>query len=155
MYWGVACMDLMDRLSDMDREGIIQFLVDCQDLESGGFRPVQNHDPHLLNTLSAVQVAAIFDCLDKIDRDGVVKYVKSLQQEDGSFWGDKWGEVDNRFSFCALATLALLGRLDAVDTDAPVLKICFGPPTADFWSVWSSQKARKFRQIQPTTMISQ
>jgi len=118
MYWGVACMDLMDRLSDMDREGIIQFLVDCQDLESGGFRPVQNHDPHLLNTLSAVQVAAIFDCLDKIDRDGVVKYVKSLQQEDGSFWGDKWGEVDNRFSFCALATLALLGRLDAVDTDA-------------------------------------
>merc|ERR1719357_2170508 len=86
MYWGVACMDLMDRLSDMDREGIIQFLVDCQDSESGGFRPVQNHDPHLLNTLSAVQVAAIFDCLDKIDRDGVVKYVKSLQQEDGNFW---------------------------------------------------------------------
>merc|ERR1719474_1980791 len=52
MYWGVACMDLMDRLSDMDREGIIQFLVECQDSESGGFRPVQNHDRHLLNTLS-------------------------------------------------------------------------------------------------------
>ena len=34
---------------------------------------------------------------------------------------------------------------------SPVLKICFGPPTADFWSVWSSQKARKFRQIRPTT----
>ena len=29
----------------------------------------------------------------------------------------------------------------------PVLKIWFGPPNADFWSVWSSQKARKFRQI--------
>ena len=27
----------------------------CQD-ENGGFRPVQGHDPHLLNTLSAVQV---------------------------------------------------------------------------------------------------
>ena len=35
----------------------------------------------------------------------------------------------------------------------PVLKIRFGPPNADFWSVWSSQKARKFRQIQPTTKV--
>ena len=35
----------------------------------------------------------------------------------------------------------------------PVLKIWFGPPNADFWSVWSSQKARKFRQIQPTTKV--
>jgi len=36
---------------------------------------------------------------------------------------------------------------------SPVLKIWFGPPNADFWSVWSSQKARKFRQIQPTTKV--
>ena len=35
----------------------------------------------------------------------------------------------------------------------PVLKIRFGPPNADFRSVWSSQKARKFRQIQPTTKL--
>ena len=34
-----------------------------------------------------------------------------------SFTGDKWGEVDTRFSYCALSTLALLGRLDAIDTD--------------------------------------
>ena len=44
--------------------------------------------------------------------------------------------------------------LDISGSDpVPVLKICFGPPTADFWSVWSSQKARKFRQIQPTTKV--
>ena len=36
---------------------------------------------------------------------------------------------------------------------SPVLKIQFGPPNADFWSVWSSQKTRKFRQIQPTTKV--
>ena len=35
----------------------------------------------------------------------------------------------------------------------PVIKICFGPPIADFWSVWSSQTARKFRQIQPTKKV--
>ena len=36
---------------------------------------------------------------------------------------------------------------------SPVLKIWFGPPNADFWSVWSSQKAREFQQIQPTTKM--
>ena len=35
----------------------------------------------------------------------------------------------------------------------PVIKIWFGPPNADFWSVWSSQKAHKFKQIQPTTKV--
>lgn len=33
----------------------------------------------------------------------------SLQQKDGSFAGDKWGEVDTRFSYCALNCLSLLG----------------------------------------------
>ena len=36
---------------------------------------------------------------------------------------------------------------------SPVLEVSFGPPSADFGSIWSSQKARKFRQIQPTTKV--
>ena len=47
----------------------------------------------------------------------IVTYVKNLQQKDGSFAGDKWGEIDTRFSFCAVAILALLGRLDAIDIE--------------------------------------
>ena len=59
--------------------------------------------------------------------DSVVKFVTELQRPDGSFTGDKWGkiilrwvavsillftgEVDTRFSFCAVATLALLVSL--------------------------------------------
>lgn len=35
-----------------------------------------------------------------------MKYVVDRQQEDGSFTGDEWGEVDNRFCICAVATLA-------------------------------------------------
>ena len=34
--------------------------------------------------------------------------------------GDKWGEVDTRFSFCAVAALTLLGELNAIDIDAAV-----------------------------------
>ena len=45
----------------------------------------------------------------------ISSYFIIMQQPDGSFYGDKWGEVDTRFSFCAVAALALLNRLDAID----------------------------------------
>ena len=39
---------------------------------------------------------------------------------------------------------------DKVGAQPPVLEIGFGPPTADVGSIWSSQKARKFRHFQKT-----
>ena len=48
-------------------------------------------------------------------------YVASLQQSDGSFFGDSWGEVDTRFSYCALSALAILGRLH--DTQLPLIDV--------------------------------
>lgn len=44
-------------------------------------------------------------------------YVSSLQQPDGSFFGDEWGEVDTRFSYCALSSMAILGQLDSGKID--------------------------------------
>ena len=38
-----------------------------------------------------------------------------LQQPDGSFVGDLWGEVDTRFSYAALLCLSIIGRMDAID----------------------------------------
>ena len=39
---------------------------------------------------------------------------------DGSFSGDMWGEVDTRFSYCALSGCSILGRLDALNLPAAV-----------------------------------
>lgn len=73
----------------------------------------------------------------------IVNYIKNLQQPNGGFFGDKWGELDSRFSFCATACLSLLvntfiikflsfsqfinknpvlfqGRLDAIDLESAV-----------------------------------
>ena len=41
-----------------------------------------------------------------------------LQRGDGSFAGDGAGEVDTRFSYCALACCALLRRLPALNVRA-------------------------------------
>lgn len=120
VYWGLTAMDLMGELPRMNRSEVIEFVKDCQHHTLGGFAPTLHHDPHLLYTLSAVQVLTLYDSVSEIDIDGVVRFVASLQQPDGSFIGNKWGEVDTRFSFCSLATLALLGRMDAVDVDKAV-----------------------------------
>eukprot|EP00741_Cyanophora_paradoxa_P021977 tig00021432_g21214.t1 len=113
-YWGISAMCLMNALDEMNKQEIIDWLLSCQH-ESGGFGGNADHDPHLLYTLSAVQILAIFDELGRIDQERVAQYVAGLQQPDGSFAGDEWGEIDTRFSYCALNCLALLGRLGAVD----------------------------------------
>jgi len=120
MYWGLTALELVDKLQSLPQGEVIDFIKQCQDPETGGISACIDHDPHLLHTLSAVQILCTYDRLDAVDVDGIVKYVASLQQSDGSFTGDKWGEVDTRFSFCAVATLALLKRMEAIDVDKAV-----------------------------------
>ena len=38
-----------------------------------------------------------------------------LQNPDGSFSGDYCGEIDTRFSYCAVSALSLLNKLDKID----------------------------------------
>ncbi|XP_018336356.1 geranylgeranyl transferase type-2 subunit beta [Agrilus planipennis] len=120
MYWGLTALELVDKLDSLPKEEVIGFIQKCQDPETGGISACIDHDPHLLHTLSAVQILCIYNRIDAIDVEGVIKYVASLQLPDGSFTGDKWGEVDTRFSFCAVATLSLLKRLNAINVDKAV-----------------------------------
>ncbi|KAA0202758.1 hypothetical protein HAZT_HAZT009302 [Hyalella azteca] len=120
MYWGITAVDLLGCLGRMDHTEIVSFIQQCQDKTSGGIAPSIQHDPHMLSTLSAVQILVLLDSVSSIDVEGVVRYVSGLQNSDGSFNGDKWGEVDTRFSFCAVACLRLLvsgGELNRVDFD--------------------------------------
>ena len=76
-----------------------------------------DHDPHMLYTLSAIQILALCNQLHRVDGLKVAKFISSLQQPDGSFYGDKWGETDTRFSYCALSTMSILGRLQTKEID--------------------------------------
>ena len=55
MYWGLTAMSLAGQLDRMDREEVITFVKSCQ-TEGGGMACSIGHDPHMLSTLSAVQV---------------------------------------------------------------------------------------------------
>ena len=119
VFWAATALDLVDQLGTLDRDQIIQFCLDCQH-ECGGFGGNVGHDPHVLYTLSAVQLLCLFDALEKIDTPRVLKYLAGLQLPDGSFQGDEWGEIDTRFSYCALCCASLLGKLDALNVAAAV-----------------------------------
>ncbi|XP_065324931.1 geranylgeranyl transferase type-2 subunit beta-like [Gordionus sp. m RMFG-2023] len=120
IYWCCNSLALLGKLdnnhSSIRKQDVISFIKSCE-CSNGGFASSQNHDPHLLYTLSAIQILLLYNSLEVIDSDKVVAYIKNLQNDDGSFCGDKWGEVDTRFSFCALAALALLDKLDCIKED--------------------------------------
>ncbi|XP_034008870.1 geranylgeranyl transferase type-2 subunit beta-like [Trematomus bernacchii] len=78
IYWGLTVMDLMAQLPRMNRPEIVDFIKSCQH-ECGGLSASIGHDPHLLYTLSAVQILCLYDSVDALDVDKVVEYIKGLQ----------------------------------------------------------------------------
>ncbi|KAI8987664.1 terpenoid cyclases/protein prenyltransferase alpha-alpha toroid [Mycotypha africana] len=119
IYWGLNALDLMGHIDALPRQKVIDYVSSLQHA-NGGFGGDTHHDPHLIYTVSAVQILVMLDALDAINVEKVVDYVKGLQNEDGSFKGDEWGEVDTRFSYIALNILSLLHRLDAINIEKTV-----------------------------------
>ena len=97
VYWGAACLACMRRLEDLDADALATFVA-ATARPGGGHGGAERHDPHLLHTLSAVQVAALVGRMDAVDAGAVMSFVASLQRPDGSFAGDAGGEIDTRFS---------------------------------------------------------
>ncbi len=71
MYWGLTAMHLLGRLHEMDQEAIVSWVLSCQH-PCGGFGGSARNDPHLLYTLSAVQILALYDRLGELDADKVM-----------------------------------------------------------------------------------
>jgi len=145
IYWSLTALSLLVSPSEVDRlmnltgkcsnaeqdklkpVTIVDFLFSCFDARSGGFGGNRNQDGHILYTLSAIQILALANALSDERlisiKPRLIKFISSLQQEDGSFAGDEWGEVDTRFTYCALSSLSLLGDLNAVDVDKAAMYI--------------------------------
>lgn len=77
VYWGATALYLMGRLDALDSSAIVDWVMSCQH-PCGGFGGSERHDPHLLYTLSAVQILALYDRMDLLDRDVVAKCTCSV-----------------------------------------------------------------------------
>jgi geranylgeranyl transferase type-2 subunit beta len=113
-YWALSALEVLGRGDRMDKAAVVAQVKRCAH-PGGGYGGAEGHDPHLLHTLSALQLLALCGALGEADAEGVGAYLRGLQRADGSFAGDAWGEVDTRFTYCALQAAALVGQLGALD----------------------------------------
>ncbi|KAI0483167.1 terpenoid cyclases/protein prenyltransferase alpha-alpha toroid [Xylariaceae sp. FL0804] len=125
LYWGLTALYLLRSPDALPRDETIDFVLSCQH-ENGGFGAAPGHDAHMLYTVSAVQILALVDAFDELEKRGrgkaqVGKFIADLQnRETGTFAGDEWGEEDTRFLYGAFNALTLLGMMHLVDVDGAV-----------------------------------
>lgn len=125
IYWGLTALYILDSRDTFQRDEVIDFVMSCWDDTYGGFGPFPKHDSHMLSTLSALQILLTYDSLDQIINDPTkskkcVGFIKRNLLEDGSFQGDRFGEIDARFSYNALSSLSILGQLTPEIVDPAV-----------------------------------
>lgn len=72
VYWGLTAMHLLGKQHMMDTAAIVEWVLSCQHT-NGGFGGSERHDPHLLYTLSAVQILALCGAMDRINKEHVTQ----------------------------------------------------------------------------------
>ncbi|KAJ3411923.1 hypothetical protein HDV05_001504 [Chytridiales sp. JEL 0842] len=120
VYWALTSLCLLGKPDALPKEDVISYVLSCHH-PNGGFGGDKDHDPHLLYTLSAIQILATLDALDRLpSKPQTVSFISELQTTEGSFKGDEYGETDTRFTYCALSALSILKALDKVDVEKAV-----------------------------------
>ncbi|KAI5970923.1 BET2 [Candida margitis] len=126
LYWGVTALITMKSLNDttLPQQDVIKYVLSCWDDRFGAFGSFPKHDAHILSTLSALQILKIYDAnlsmLTQDQKSRLVQFVKGLQLSNGSFQGDRFGEVDTRFAYTAISALSLLDEL-TMDVAEPAI----------------------------------
>ncbi|KAG7771181.1 hypothetical protein KL931_000879 [Ogataea haglerorum] len=128
IYWGACALFLMRAENEFDKKTLVEFILNCYDTTYGGFGAFPKHDSHILSTLSALQLLKMYDSLDVINnkKSQILQFIKGLQLPDGSFQGDRFGEVDTRFVYTAIQSLSILESLspDIVDPAVDFILRC-------------------------------
>ncbi|CAK9010830.1 Geranylgeranyl transferase type-1 subunit beta (Geranylgeranyl transferase type I subunit beta) (GGTase-I-beta) (Type I protein geranyl-geranyltransferase subunit beta) [Durusdinium trenchii] len=140
VYFCVSALDVLGRLDLVkDPQRIVDWVLrnqvrvtDANGEGSGGFvgggfnGPMRSdeevsrfHQAHVTMTYTALLVLTILgDDLSRIDKEAVVRGLRAVQQEDGSFQAVKFGtEKDMRFVFCACAVSFMLQDWRGVDIE--------------------------------------
>ncbi|KAL3317737.1 Geranylgeranyl transferase type-1 subunit beta [Cichlidogyrus casuarinus] len=123
IYAGLnSLLILGDDLHGIDRASMIRAikLHECSE-EPGCFKAsiyCAEHDPRFM--FSAVASMFILDAVDDLDSDSIVSYLKRCLSYEGGFAECPYAESHVGITYCAIASLKLLSRLQNVfPVDAP------------------------------------
>lgn len=71
VYWGLSALNLLGTDDSLDKSELLDWVMDCYK-DCGGFGASERNDPHLLYTLSALQILVMLDSLHLADADKIV-----------------------------------------------------------------------------------
>lgn len=91
VYWGLTALHLLGRPNALDGPAVVAWVLACQ-RPCGGWGGSERHDAHLLYTLSALQILALYDELDRVDADAVAR-CEPMGWSVGWFFHAFWNEV--------------------------------------------------------------
>lgn len=118
-YWGFNALDLLRfKLTPATQTATIETLSQCQNKDigggGGGYCGGPYQEPHVLSTYAIVRALCAIgteEAYKSIDRAGVLRFLRSVKEPDGSFLSQVGGETDMRCVYGALSTAALLNIL--------------------------------------------
>ncbi|CAK4081325.1 unnamed protein product [Aphanomyces euteiches] len=103
---------LGDNLTRVDKRAIVGALKHLQNPVTGGFMASSlGTEEDIRFVYCACAISHILNDWSGVDRDGVVRYVNACATYEGGFGGFPGLEAQGGYTFCAIASLALAGRL--------------------------------------------
>lgn len=103
--------------STIDRHALYRLFVSLKHA-SGGFRMHDDGEVDARGTYTVVAVASLLNMLTPELAEGVAEFSVRCQTFEGGFGGEPWSEAHGGYTFCAFASLVILGACDMTDLKA-------------------------------------
>lgn len=120
IYWSVNSLSMLgDGAMAGMKARVVEYVMGCRN-EDGGFGGCKGYPSNITSTFNALQILYMYR-VPYCDRS-TVRFIAGLQQPDGSFHNDEYGEKDTRINCCAVLGLHLLALLEGRDFDRSSLQ---------------------------------
>lgn len=104
-------------LRAIDRRRLYRFLMSMKTPE-GAFRMHHDGEVDTRAAYTALSVASLTNILTPELSAGTAEWIARCQTFEGGFGAEPFNEAHGGYAFCAVAALAILDKMDAVDLDA-------------------------------------
>lgn len=118
---GIQILIMLDALHLLDVESkkdrIVSFILGLQHPTNGSFAGDRFGETDTRFLYCAVSALSLLGCLDRIDKDRTVSYIRRCKNFDGGYGSDAGGESHASQVWTCVGALAILDRLDEVETE--------------------------------------
>ena len=117
VYIALNCLSLIDRLSAIDVDAAVEFILTCENWD-GGFGVSPGAESHSGQVFCCVGALCIAGALDRINQDRLAWWLAERQLPSGGLNGRPEKAGDVCYSWWVMSSLAMLRRMHWIDRGA-------------------------------------